>query len=180
MLIDSEQSVLLLIDIQGGLLPAIDGGGAVRDNAAWLVELAGRVGVPVLVTEHCSAKLGGTEANLRCQLDSAAIVEKTHFSAVTEGGLLALPPAARKHWVVGGTEAHVCVLQTVLDLLASGRSVFVVDDAVGSRHPRDKELALARMRQNGAEIVSREMVAFEWLAKASHPAFRGVLGEMIR
>jgi hypothetical protein len=68
----------------------------------------------------------------------------------------------------------------VLDLLAAGRKVFVVDEAVGSRRPRDKALALGRMRQNGAEIVSREMVAFEWLENADSPKFREVLRRFIR
>ncbi|HAS86036.1 MAG TPA: hydrolase, partial [Candidatus Competibacteraceae bacterium] len=81
---------------------------------------------------------------------------------------------------VVGTEAHVCVQQTVLDLLAIGRQVFVVDDAVGSRRSRDKELALQRMQQNGAEIVSREMVVFEWLEQANTPVFRDVLKRFIR
>ena len=94
--------------------------------------------------------------------------------------LLAHPLAARRQWVVVGTEAHVCVQQTVLDLLAQGRQVFVVDAAVGSRQVNDKTRALARMQQNGAEIVTPEMVAFEWLAQANTPLFRQVLKEFIR
>lgn len=102
-------------------------------------------------------------------------MQKTHFSAVTEGELLQAREAGRKQWVVVGTEAHVSVQQTVLDLLAMGRQVFVIEDAVGSRHSRDKELALQRMQRNGAEIVSREMVVFEWLEQANTPLFRDVL-----
>ena len=82
--------------------------------------------------------------------------------------------------MVCGTESHVCVQQTVLDLLAAGRDVAVVDEAVGSRKAQDKALALARMRQNGAQIVSREMVAFEWLHRSNTPNFRAVLKEFIR
>jgi nicotinamidase-related amidase len=72
------------------------------------------------------------------------------------------------------------VQQTVLDLLAAGRQVCVVEEAVGSRQARDKTLALARMRQHGADIVSREMVAFEWLNQANTPEFRAVLNTFIR
>ena len=77
-------------------------------------------------------------------------------------------------------ESHVCVLQTVMELLASGRQVFVVEEAVGSRRDSDKALALARMRQAGASIVSREMVAFEWLRKADSDLFREISRNFLR
>lgn len=79
-----------------------------------------------------------------------------------------------------GTETHVCVLQTALDLLALDKEVFVVAEAVGSRRASDKELALARLRQAGCRIVSREMVAFEWLHKAGTDLFRQVSHEYLR
>lgn len=180
MRIQLSQSVLLVVDLQAGLLPAIAEGESVLAQTRWLVEVAALLDVPTLASEHCPQRIGLTEAALRACFDAACIVEKSHFSAVTEGNLLRAPGAARQQWVVCGTEAHVCVQQTVLDLLAAGREVFVVDEAVGSRRSRDKELALARMRQNGAEIVSREMVAFEWLAHAEHPHFRDVLKGFIR
>lgn len=180
MRIDSSRSILLVIDLQTRLLPAIDQGAAVLDQAAWLVDLAQLLEVPVLATEHCPERIGLTDAGLRARFPASAIVEKTHFSAVAGGDLLPRRPVDREQWVVAGTEAHVCVLQTVLDLLAAGQTVFVVDEAVGSRQPRDKALALARMRQQGAVIVSREMVAFEWLARADAPLFREVLRRFIR
>lgn len=176
----AAQSLLLIVDLQAKLLPAIDAGEAVLNHAAWLTDVASLLGVPRLLTEHCPARIGLTDPGLRARFDTAQIIEKSHFSAVSEGGLLRAPAAERPQWVVCGTEAHVCVQQTVLDLLAAGRQVFVVDEGVGSRQPRDKALALARMQQNGAEIVSREMVAFEWLAHADHPQFRQVLKDFIR
>lgn len=180
MRIKASESVLLIIDLQGRLLPAIDGGEAVLSEATWLVDVAQALGVPVLATEHCPQRIGLTEQGLRAKLPPDCIVEKTHFSAISEGALLQVAAASRSQWVIAGTEAHVCVLQTVLDLLAIGHSVFVVDEAVGSRRSRDKELALRRMQQNGAEIVSREMVAFEWLECADAPMFREVLRRFIR
>ena len=88
--------------------------------------------------------------------------------------------APQRRIVVAGTEAHVCVLHTCLDLLAHGKRVFVVADAVGSRNTQDRELALARLRQNGAQVVSREMVAFEWLQRAGTDLFRRINRELIR
>jgi nicotinamidase-related amidase len=180
MRIKSDDSLLLVIDLQARLLPAIQSGDDVLANAAWMVDVAQALGIPVIATEHCPKSIGLTEAKLRTRLQENIIVEKTHFSAVSEGTLFRLPEASRKQWVVIGTEAHVCVQQTVLDLLALGRSVYVVDEAIGSRRARDKELALQRMRQNGAEIVSREMVAFEWLERANTQIFRDVLKRFIK
>ncbi len=180
MRIRTTDSLLLAVDLQERLLPVIDGGDAVLANAAWIVEVARAIRVPAIATEHCPQKIGPIKSELRVRFPAGSIVEKTHFSAVTEGKLLQAADAGRKHWVVVGTEAHVCVQQTVLDLLSLGHQVFVVDEAVGSRRPRDKALALQRMRQNGAEIVTREMVAFEWLVQANTPAFKDVLKRFIR
>jgi nicotinamidase-related amidase len=82
--------------------------------------------------------------------------------------------------VLTGAESHVCVMQTALDLLALGKEVFVVAEAVGSRRPEDRQLALERMRQEGCRIVSREMVAFEWLHEAGTETFRAVSREFLR
>ena len=180
MRIKASESLLLVIDLQGRLLPAIHAGEEILAQATWLVDVAQTLGVPVLATEHCPQRIGPTEQELRSRFPAECIVEKTHFSAVTEGRLLKATAAERSQWIVVGTEAHVCVQQTVLDLLANGRKVFVVEEAVGSRRPRDKELALERMQRNGAEIVSREMVAFEWLENADNPMFREVLRRFIR
>ncbi len=174
------ESLLLVVDMQSRLLPVIDNADAVLANAIWLVKVAQAIGIPVLATEHCPERVGLTDPGLRDLLPEESIVNKEHFSAVTEGALLQGPHANREQWVVIGTEAHVCVQQTVLDLLAVGRKIFVVDEAVGSRRSHDKDLALRRMQQNGAEIVSREMVAFEWLERANTTVFRDVLKRFIR
>lgn len=180
MRINASQSILLVVDFQSRLLPAIHEGQTVLSQATWLVAVAQTLGVPVVATEHCSDRIGQMPSELRSRLPADCIVEKTHFSAVTEGALLRTAESARPQWIVVGAEAHVCVQQTVLDLLILGRKVFIVDEAVGSRRPRDKELALLRMQQNGAEIVSREMVAFEWLENTDNPLFRDVLRRFIR
>lgn len=180
MRITPSKSLLLVVDVQSRLLPAIDNAESILANTVWMVNVAQTMGIPVLATEHCPERMGVTDPSIRTLLPESSIVEKEYFSAVSEGVLLQAPESDRQQWIVIGTEAHVCVQQTVLDLLAAGRTVFVVDDAVGSRNPRDKELALLRMRQNGAEIVTREMVAFEWLERANTPVFRDVLKRFIR
>lgn len=180
MLMRTDRSVLLLIDLQERLSPAIHEGGQVLDNALWLTRVAQRLAVPVICTEQYPQGLGPTLPALRALLPETAMVEKIHFSAVPEGGIFAAPGGDRAQFVVAGTETHVCVQQTVLDLLDAGRRVFVVDEAVGSRRPADKALALERMRRHGADIVSREMVAFEWLRRAGTDLFRQVSREFIR
>lgn len=180
MLLHAPISTLLLIDIQERLFPAIHDAEALLQHSAWLLAVAQRLGVPVLATEQYSKGLGPTLAQLREHLPAAAILEKIAFSAVADPGLLQLPGGQRRQFVVCGTEAHVCVLQTVLGLLAEDREVYVVAEAVGSRRPEDKALALERMRQAGAVIVNREMVAFEWLERAGSETFRAVSREFIR
>lgn len=174
-----DDSTLLLIDIQEKLYPTISEGAALLAHCQWLADLAARLAVPTILTEQYPAGLGPTLATLRERCAEAPVIEKTHFSAVV-GGLLLSATKSRRQFVVAGTEAHVCVLQTVLDLIAPEREVFVVAEAVGSRRPEDRALAIERMRQAGAVIVSREMVAFEWLDHAGTDTFRAISREMIR
>lgn len=180
MKLDATRSVLLIIDLQERLLPAINAGAQVVEHAAWLIGVARTLHVPVILTEQYPQGLGNTAPAISVLVRPGEKLEKIHFSAVAEGNLLSHPLAQAKQWVVCGTESHVCVQQTVLDLLAAGREVAVVEDAVGSRRASDKVLALQRMQQHGAQIVSREMVAFEWLHQANTPEFRAVLKDFIR
>lgn len=179
-LLEPARSSLLLIDLQQRLLPAIAQGDRVLQQCIWLARLADRLAVPTVISEHMAEKIGATEPALRAAAPRAEVVAKTCFSAVREGRLVGSAAAQRPQVVVAGVEAHVCVLQTVLDLQASGSSVFVVAEGCGSRRAHDAECALARMRQAGVQIVSREMVAFEWLQRGDHPAFGALLRELIR
>lgn len=180
MLMQAKDSTLLVIDLQARLLPAIDAGAALVEQATWLVRVAQRLDVPVIATEQYPRGLGATDPGLRELLPAHGLREKIHFSATAGAGLFGLPGGERRQFVVCGAETHVCVLQTVLGLLAAGREVFVVDEAVGSRRPRDKALGLARMERAGALIVSREMVAFEWLEQAGTEQFREISRTFIR
>lgn len=179
MKIDAAQSVLLIIDIQEKLLPVIHEKDQVLENALWMTRLANLLEIPLMVSEQYPKGLGGTVPELRKELPADAVREKTSFSCM--GGCLnGLSGNDRNQVILCGIETHVCVLQTALDFLAEGKDVFIVDEAVGSRRSRDKELALERMKAEGARIVSREMVAFEWLRGASHPQFRTVSKEFVR
>jgi len=165
-------ATLLLIDLQERLMPVIGDHEAVVARAVRLAEAATLLGVPVRATEQNPAGLGPTVPPLAGY--PQAILAKTTFSAAADPGFAALLPAGSGEIVVAGCEAHVCVLQTVLDLLTSGRRVVWAADATGSRDPADRVAAIDRARQHGAEIVTSEMVLFEWLRDSRHPQFREV------
>jgi len=181
MLLHAEQSQLLIIDVQNKLAPAIDGFAAVEQHCLWLLTLAREFHIPVLATEQYPQGLGVTVPSLLSQLRSEEILEKIHFSAAKEPHVLAaLADQQRPQLVLCGTESHVCVLQTAVDLLRLGYQIFIVEEAVGSRRASDKALALARLRQAGVQILSREMVAFEWLQQAGTSQFKQISQRFIR
>jgi nicotinamidase-related amidase len=169
--LDPAAGTLLLIDLQARLMPAIEGGREVIANAKRLRDAAALLGVPLLYTEQNPKGLGATVPEVAS--NSAPVVRKMTFDASAAPNFPAAPPD-RPQLVVAGCEAHVCVMQTVLALLTEGRDVFVVRDAIGSRRAESKETAIARMERHGAEIVTTEMVVFEWLGTADNPRFREV------
>lgn len=198
MLLDADDSQLVLVDYQERLMPAIHEGEAVVANALRLAQLAQLMRVPMVVTAQNPAKLGPQVPALQAVMDSAGArqLDKMHFSAASEGLVELLRPPARKpagnarslprHLqkpqpaqeegpgavVIAGCEAHVCLLQTALELLEEEFEVWVVTDACGSRTERNRDAALDRLAGAGAELVTTEMVVFEWLRTASHPAFK--------
>jgi nicotinamidase-related amidase len=180
MLLDREHSSLLVVDVQERLLPAIDDWQRLLDNVIWLVRVAQLLKVPVLASEQYPKGLGHTHADLRALLPSGGVADKVHFSCVAADCLDGMHGSERRQMVVCGIEAHVCVLQTALEMRSQGKDVFVVADAVGSRGTANRDLALARMRGHGIEIVSREMVAFEWLRRAGTAEFRQISSEFLR
>ena len=172
-LLERDRAVLVVIDVQEAFRPAVRGFKRVAKNVGTLVEGAKALGVPVVVTEQYPKGLGATVPEVAS--NSAPVVRKMSFDASAAPNFPAAPPE-RPQLVVVGCEAHVCVLQTVLGLLDQGRDVFVVRDAIGSRRAESKETAIARMERHGAEIVTTEMVVFEWLATADNPRFRELSG----
>jgi len=180
MLIKAEDSGLLVVDVQDKLLHHVHGWQALLQNVIWLVRVARRIGVPVMATEQYPKGLGHTALELARELPEGAVGEKVHFSCASAQCLPGLPGSDRSQVVICGMESHVCVMQTAIELKEAGKEVFVVGDSVGSRSPSDKVFALDRMRDHGIEIVSREMVAFEWLRKAGTPIFKEISLEFLR
>jgi nicotinamidase-related amidase len=195
MLLDAEDSQLVLVDYQARLMPAIHESEAVLRNALRLGRLAQLLEVPAWGTEQSPDELGQNPAELRALCRKTLV--KMHFSGVADGltDLLRAPARPQggnarslpKHLqkppqpqeqrntiVVAGCEAHVCLLQTALDLLDEEFDVWVVTDACSSRTERNRDAAFDRLAGAGAELVTTEMVAFEWLRTAEHEAFRDV------
>ncbi|TDR81435.1 hydrolase [Paludibacterium purpuratum] len=171
MLLDKEQAVLLVIDVQEKLLPAIQDADRLQSRLAWLIGVCRDGGLPIVFSEQYPRGLGHTIPALRALAPDAPAVEKVHFCCVAAG---CLPEwtLSQQQFVLCGMESHVCVLQTAEGLLRLGKTVFVVADAIGSRRALDHQLALERLRQAGAHIVSREMVLFETLRQAGTAAFK--------
>ena len=173
LLCQADQSTLLIIDPQTRLMPAIDGGAGVIRRCVQLATAARELRIHVIGTEENPEGLGHNVDDLRALCDTT--LTKYHFSAPAEPGFMERLPHDRNMFVVAGCEAHVCVIQTVAGLIEAGHNVKWVADAVGSRHPHDRDAATARARSMGADIVTTEMVLFEWLRTSEHPSFRRVL-----
>ena len=196
MLLEVESSQLVLVDYQEKLKPAMKDASAVWMRAEVLAKTAKLLQVPVWATEQNPSGLGETAPEIRqhCQ----RVLSKMAFSAVEEGlGEWLSPPApsapkgnARslpRHLqkpvepevgpsvVIAGCETHICLLQTALDLLEDEFDVWVVTDACASRSDRDRDAAFDRLAGAGAELVTTEMVVFEWLRSCEHDAFRDAL-----
>ena len=172
-----DSSFLLLIDFQEGLLAAVDGGPRALQQAERLLRSAAILGVPLAGTEQYPKGLGPTVEPLRSLLGNERIAEKLTFSSCGATVLMdQLRAANRRQVVLAGFETHVCVAQTALDLLAGDFEVFIVADAVSSRRPLDRQVALDRLRQGGAVVTTVEAVIFEWLQHAAAPEFKEVLG----
>lgn len=197
MLLDAEESQLVLVDYQQRLMPAIHEGEQVLANAVRLARIAQLLQVPLWATEENPAGLGGTVEALQ-PLVAGRVLAKMEFDATgvllpklkpaprAQGGnarslpkhlqkAAPAPAPGRESIVLAGCEAHVCLLQTALGLLEEEVEVWVVTDACGSRSERNRDAAFDRLAGAGAELVTTEMVAFEWLRDAGHPLFDEVL-----
>jgi nicotinamidase-related amidase len=199
MLLTNSESQLVLIDFQTRLLPSIHDGNSVLAQALKLARIAKLLRIPIIGTEQNPAGLGHNDPTLKAFCSQT--LAKTHFDACADGlgdllrdtGTPNVSPNARsmpKHMqkepenqrptiVLAGMETHVCFLQTALSLIEEEFDVWVVTDACGSRNERDRDAAFDRLAGNGAELVTVEMVAFEWLESSDHPQFKAVL-DLIR
>ncbi|MCO6440045.1 MAG: isochorismatase family protein [Nitrococcus mobilis] len=181
MLMESAKSFLLIVDVQERLMPAVHGNEQVVANVIRLLGVARELGVPVRASEQYPKGLGRMLAPLREHIPDEAISEKVHFSYAEAPACQAvLAQLEQPQVILVGVEAHVCVLQSAIGLQRDGRDVFVVADAVGSRNPRDVQLALERLRAGGIGVVSLEMVVFEWLQQAGTAEFKRISRQYLR
>lgn len=165
----------ILIDVQEKLTPHIDNYQIVVDNCVKLITGLKLLGVPLIANEQYPKGLGHTVPAIKDALGDTPIFEKVTFSGCDdEATRLALEQAGKKCVIVFGIETHVCVLQTVMDLLDKGFVPVVVVDAVGSRTHQNKQIALERMSQAGAVIASVEMVLFELCRSAKNLVFKEI------
>jgi len=174
-MLKKENSVLLFIDVQGRLSERVEGPAALFKNLRRLLEGMKALEVPVLVTEQIPEKLGTTREEFMPFIPTPPIA-KTAFSCCGEPEFVsALEALNRRQVILCGIETHVCVYQTALELLAAGYEVQVVSDAVSSRDPANKELALRRMETEGVKLTGTEMILFELLGDAKDPEFKPIL-----
>lgn len=150
-------------------------GATVRKGPGRAAQAARALGIPVIGTEQNPAGLGHNVEQIRNEC--SATLAKLHLDACADGLVQVLHDARpeARHVVIAGCEAHVCMMQTALGLLRSGRRVWVVANASGARRPSDHAAAMGRLAQAGATLVTHEMVLFEWLGACTHPRFRHVL-----
>lgn len=172
-IIDREDSVLVVIDVQEKLMPAIADGRKVVDNTVKLLKCAQIMNLPCIVTEQ--EKLGATVAEVKGEIAGVIPIVKITFDAFLSDAFTEhLHKLRRKTLIIAGVETHVCVAQTALHALPD-YPVHVVSDAVSSRTPDNRRIGLDRMRQQGAIITSTEMVIFELLERAGTDEFKKVL-----
>ncbi len=171
----AEDSIGLIIDMQERLYPLITGHDQITKNTGILIEGLKALGIKIMVTEQYTRGLGFTIEPLKGLLHSIEFIEKQAFSCCDEPRFYEDLALTNPKWViVAGIESHVCVLQTVIDLLANGFRPVVVEDCVGSRRPNDKTMAIGRMRAEGATITTYESLLFELLRFSGTDVFKKI------
>jgi len=175
-LIRASDSVLVIIDMQERLVPAMQAPARTLKNAKLLLQSADACTVPVLLTEQYPQGLGNTVPDIAQLAGDAKVIEKLHFSCMEDTQFHSCFSALnRKQAVLAGMEAHICVVQTAASLVEQGYEVFVVSDATASRTLESEKACLTRLNASGVNVVTTEMVIFEWLGKAGSPAFKTLL-----
>ena len=174
--LDAEKAVLVVIDVQERLVPAMpeDIYLSLRNTVAMLVEVAGLLAIPVVTTEQYPKGIGHTVPELAAACNET-VIEKVSFGCCGEPAFLeALKNTGRTQVLVTGMEAHVCVYQTVLGLLEDGYCVHLIRDAICSRNKTDYLAGVANAGQAGAVVTTAETVMFQMLQESTHEKFRAV------
>lgn len=181
MLLDASDSLIVFVDVQEKLAPVIHQRDQLIGRMRWLGEIANELSLSILVTEQYPKGLGISVDDLSGVIENSTVIEKTHFSAWQEPAFVdAVKASGKRQIILLGMEAHVCILQTAIDMKTDGFSVYVAEDAVGSRRESDKQAGLQRMRQYGIEVITTEMAAYEWLHRSGNDTFRHITKNWIR
>ncbi|HEY2944360.1 MAG TPA: hydrolase [Vicinamibacteria bacterium] len=172
-----DRAVLVVVDVQEKLLPAIAGKERVLGNSLLLMRAARELELPVVLTTQYEKGLGPTVPEVRAEAPEVTPVDKVAFGCFGSEDFLARLSgfAGRDQLLVAGIESHICVAQTVLGALAKGYDVHVAADAVGARTPDNREVGLRRMERAGAVLSSAEMAVYELLARSDGAAFKRLL-----
>jgi nicotinamidase-related amidase len=176
LLAHADLSQLVLVDIQTKLLAVMqaDEMRYVLNNSIRLAKASDLLNVPVIITEQYPSKLGNTEPSLLQSATPVKPIEKITFSCVATPAFFQQLISEKSQIILAGLEAHICVLQTAIDLMHAGKQVFVVEDAIISRNPQNKANAIARLREAGCMIANTESILFEWLGAAQGDAFKAI------
>ncbi len=174
-MLSSENSLVLIIDIQEKLVAALDKD-IVVSNAIKVASAAKYLNIPVLLTEQYPKGLGHTVSKLMESLpEGSDVIEKTFFNALLEDGMLEkIKSYGKKQIVIFGIETHICVHQTASALVAEGFDVYVIKDACASRNKYEFKQGIEAMQANGVKVSCVEIALFEWLKGAKNPKFKEV------
>ena len=175
-ILNSENSLIMIIDIQDRLLNAVFNKELLVKKAVTIAKTARILNIPVVVTEQYPKGLGATVMDLKAALgENTKYFEKTAFSALDNPEISATIKAfARKQVLIFGIETHICVSQTANALKEADYEVYTVVDACGSRCEAEHNAGLNRMQDNGARSLTTEIAMFEWLKSSKHPDFKEI------
>lgn len=175
-MLNPQQSALILVDVQGNLARAMPENKRLIKNIQSSIKAAQVLDIPIVWIEQYPEGLGETVAELKELLPDQVPLTKTTFGCMANAGINeVLAQLGRKQLLVCGIEAHVCVYQSVIQMLETGYEVELITDAVGSRDPANKQLAIAKMQAKGASLTSTEMWIFEATQDAKSPLFKDIL-----
>lgn len=178
LLMNADDTAVVIVDVQSKLLPVIDQSETLRQQIKTLTQSAQMLDVPVFFTRQYPQGLGDTVDDLKGddpQVTTDHTFDKKMFSfRECEALLVSIEKRGIRNVVIAGIEAHICVLQSALDGIAYGFNVFVVADAVGSRNPTDRSIALSRLEMSGVTLTTTESAIFEWCETADRQQFKAI------
>ncbi len=170
MILKPHTSCLIISNVQEELVTILHQGQKLIDDCCWLIEIAKKLDIPIIMLEHKG--LGPTVSSIKKLTNGIPYVEMVQFSCMKDNKCMqAIDTVNRSQIVFAGTEAHITIMQSTADLIKTGKEIFVLANAVSSRSNEDINFAIPRLRQIGAQVVSKEMVFFEWVEYSENPKY---------